>query len=192
MSEAEPRTRVVAICASVGGPPVIERILGTLPADFPLPIYIVQHIANGFVDGFADLLAARVALPVALARDGMPMQPGAWVAPEDAHVRITRARRVALDSETVTGPHRPSADVLLESVAHACGEGAIGVVLTGMGRDGAAGAAAIAACGGVLLAQDEASARIASMPRAAVAAGARALTPEQIAAALSDLAQEGR
>jgi two-component system chemotaxis response regulator CheB len=192
MSEPAQSTHVVAICASVGGPPVIETILGALPADFPFPIYVVQHIADGFVDSFAELLAARVALPVALARDGMSVQPGTWVAPEGAHLRITRARRLALDAETVAGPHRPSADILFESVAHACGAGAIGVILTGMGRDGAAGAAAIAACGGVLLAQDEASARIASMPRAAVAAGARALTPERIAAELCDLARDGR
>ena len=104
-----------------------------------------------------------------------------------AHLTVTRRLRIALDRETVAGHHRPSADVLLESLAAALGERAVGVVLTGMGRDGARGTAAIKAAGGLALSQDEASAPLFGMPGAAAAAGARALAPAQIAALLCDL-----
>jgi two-component system, chemotaxis family, protein-glutamate methylesterase/glutaminase len=192
MSASRDERRVVVMCASTGGPQALEAILAALPADFPLPIYVVQHIADGFVESFAEHLATRVPLPVALAQHGAVLRPGVWIAPEGAHLRITRGRRVALDHDTVAGHHRPSADLLLESAAAALRSDAVGVVLTGMGRDGAKGAAAIAAAGGLLLAQDEASARIASMPRAAIEVGARPLAPAEIAAALGELPRNGR
>ena len=185
---AAPARRAIGICTSVGGPPVLQEILGALPADFPLPILVVQHIATGFTEDLVRMLDDRSELPVALAEDGAPLRPGAWFAPDDAHLTITRARRIALDGQTVAGPHRPSADLLLESLATVFGRGAVGVVLTGMGRDGARGAAMIETGGGLLLAQNEETCRVYGMPRAAVQVGAQPLSPPQIAAALAELA----
>jgi two-component system chemotaxis response regulator CheB len=187
-----PPRRAIGVCASVGGPAALEQLLGALPADYPHPVLVVQHIADGFTDGLARLLDARVALSVATARDGAALRPGVWIAPDDAHLTVTRARRTALDRRTVSGSHRPSADLLLESLAATFGPGAVAIVLTGMGRDGAKGAAAIKAAGGLLLAQDEASSSIWSMPRAAVELGARALPPLEIAAALRRLTRARR
>lgn len=181
---ARGRGEAIGLCASTGGPAVLIELLGALPADFPLPLLVVQHIASGFVDGLVRMLDDAVALPVAVALDDAPLRPGVWLAPEDAHLTLTHTRRTKLDRETVRGRHRPSADLLLESLADVLGARAVAVVLTGMGRDGAEGAAAVKARGGVLLAQDEASSSIYGMPRAAVEAGARALSPHAIAAAL--------
>jgi len=168
------------------------ELLGALPADFPIPLLIVQHIANGFAEGLVRMLVEAVALPVALAHDDAPLGRGAWVAPADAHLTLTRARRTKLDGDTVHGRHRPSGDLLLQSLAEVAGAGATAVVLTGMGRDGAAGVAAIAERGGAVFAQDEASSSIWGMPRAAVEAGARALPPAEIAAALVQLVARPR
>lgn len=189
---ARARSEAVGICSSTGGPAVLAEILGALPADYPLPVLVVQHIASGFVDGLVQMLDDAVPLPVATARDGAALERGVWLAPEDAHLTLARTRRLALDRETVRGRHRPSADLLLESLADVLGAGAVAVVLTGMGRDGAEGTAAIKARGGVVLAQDEASSSIYGMPRAAVQAGARPLSPRAIATALRELAQVPR
>lgn len=186
-SAPQPQPRAIGICASAGGPAVLEALLGALPGDFATPLLVVQHIADGFGAGLAQLLDSRVALPVALAQDGASLTPGVLVAPDGAHLTVTRHLRIALDRETVDGRHRPSADLLLESLAAALGERAVGVVLTGMGRDGARGAAAIKQRGGLVLAQDEASAALYGMPGAAVAAGARAFAPDRIAALLRNL-----
>jgi len=181
------RREAIGICTSTGGPAVLAEVLGALPADYPLPVLVVQHIASGFVDGLVRMLDDAIALPVATARDGAELAPGVWLAPEDAHLTLTRSRRLRLDRETVRGRHRPSADLLLESLADVLGPAAVAVVLTGMGRDGAEGVTAIEARGGLALAQDEASSSIYGMPRAAVAAGARPLSPSAIAQTLRKL-----
>lgn len=189
---AERPQRAIGICASTGGPAVLAEILRELPAGFTLPILVVQHIATGFVDGLRRMLDDDVVLPVAMAQDGAPLAPGVWLAPEDAHLVLAPSRKLALDRRTVAGPHRPSGDLLLESLAAVLGAGAVAVVLTGMGRDGAKGAAAVKAAGGLLLAQDEATSRIYGMPRAAVQAGARPLSPSRIATALCELCPSRR
>lgn len=186
------RGEAIGVCASTGGPAALAELLGALPADYPVPLLVVQHIASGFVDGLVRMLDETVALPVATARDDAPLRPGVWLAPDDAHLTLTRARHAKLDRETVRGRHRPSADLLLESLAEVLGAGAVAVVLTGMGRDGAAGVAAIRARGGLVLAQDEESSAIYGMPRAAVQAGARPLAPSAIADVLSRLSPARR
>jgi two-component system, chemotaxis family, protein-glutamate methylesterase/glutaminase len=186
------RSEAIGVCASTGGPAVLVELLGALPPDFALPLLVVQHIASGFVDGLVRMLDDAVALPVATARDDAPLRPGVWLAPDDAHLTLTRGRRLRLDRETVRGRHRPSADLLLESLAGVLGAGAVAVVLTGMGRDGAEGAAAVRARGGVVLAQDEASSAIYGMPRAAAQAGARPLAPAAIAGVLGRLPRARR
>lgn len=180
---------VVAICTSTGGPKALEVVLKGLPADFPLPVLVVQHMSAGFMDGLIRWLAPRVPLPVGVAQLGQDVRPGVWFPPDDTHLLLRPPRSLVLDRETVVGPHRPSADLLLESVAATAGPGSVGVVLTGMGRDGAAGVAAIRAGGGRVIAQDEETSVVYGMPAAAVAAGASTVLPlGEIARALRSLA----
>jgi two-component system chemotaxis response regulator CheB len=166
---------VIGIGASTGGPPALATVLGALPANYPLPVLVVQHMAHGFLDGLVDWLDRQVEIPVGFASAGAPATGGVWFAPEDAHLRIDRSLCFGLDTRTVRGPHRPSVDILLESLADAAHEAALGVVLTGMGRDGAEGARALRAAGGLLVTQDEATSAVFGMPREAALAG-----PDQV------------
>jgi two-component system, chemotaxis family, protein-glutamate methylesterase/glutaminase len=166
----------IAIVASTGGPPALARVLRTLPATYPIPVLVVQHIAPGFVEGFAKWLGSEIPLPVKLARDGGALERGVWIAPEGAHLVLRPELRFLLDRSESTHAHRPSGDVLLRSVAKALGPEAAGVVLTGMGRDGAAGLAAIRAAGGSTFAQDEETSAVYGMPKIA-AESAEAIVP---------------
>jgi len=124
--------------------------------------------------------------------DGQVAGPGAWFPPDDAHLVLEPSMRLRLDGGTVVGAHRPSADVLLESLAAVAGPCAVGVVLTGLGRDGARGAGAIVRQGGTVIAQDEATSSVFGMPRAAAEAGAQTVLPlEQIAEVLTGLTTAG-
>ncbi len=165
------RIDVVGIAASTGGPPALAALLGALPAGFPAPVLVAQHIAPGFDDGLARWLAASTKLDVALAREGEACAPGrVLIAPAGLDLEV--------DDEGLTrlrhsrGGACPSGDRLLESLARAWGERAAGVVLTGMGEDGARGLAALRAAGGLTLAQSEATCAVFGMPRAALERGA--------------------
>jgi len=178
----------IAICASTGGPSALAVILGSLPATFEVPILVVQHITPGFTEGFARWLDAAIPLPVRIARDNGPLSPGVHVAPEGAHLVVRPGLRTGLDRVAPARLHRPSGDVLLQSLAGVAGADAVGVVLTGMGRDGAEGIAAIAAAGGLTIAQDDSTSAIYGMPRAAAERGAAlVLPPQDIAVALGAL-----
>jgi two-component system, chemotaxis family, protein-glutamate methylesterase/glutaminase len=191
-SRAPVYSRVIGICASTGGPQALASVLGSLPGGYSIPILVVQHMTPGFLAGLVSWLDRETALPVRLARDGERLQPGVWFAPDGAHLRLERTRRLALDADTSAGNHRPSGDVLLCSLARVAGAGAVAVVLTGMGRDGAEGVAAVAAAGGRTIAQDERSSIVYGMPRVAVERGARTvLELEAIGAALVALEQTG-
>jgi two-component system chemotaxis response regulator CheB len=170
-ADARP-ARAIGICSSMGGPHALLELLGALPPSFPLPILIAQHITTGFADGLAHWLDAGVALPVRIGRDGDIAGHGVWVAPDDAHMVLERGARIALRQPVPADRNVPSGDMLLCSLAATLGRDAVAVVLTGMGRDGAEGTAAVRAAGGVTIAQDEASSVIYGMPRAAAAAGA--------------------
>jgi two-component system, chemotaxis family, protein-glutamate methylesterase/glutaminase len=175
----EPRLGPVAaigICASTGGPRALQTILAGLPERFPLPVLVVQHMSIGFTEGLVSWLDQLVPLPVALACPGTT-GPGVWVAPDDAHLILEPSMRLSLDRESVNGPHRPSGDLLLSSMARVLGPRALGVVLTGMGRDGAKGVAAIIHAGGSVIAQDEPTSVVFGMPRAAIEAGAEHVRP---------------
>ena len=161
----------IGICASVGGPRALATVLAEIPAGFPIPILVVQHIGDGYVEGFANWLDEEVPLTVRLAASG-PLGPGIWIAPEGAHLALSGRRALRLDERGEPGPHRPSGDVLLRSVATAAGSGGVAVVLTGMGRDGAEGLGAVKRAGGLTIAQDQASCAVFGMPRAAAAQGA--------------------
>ncbi|MDQ6751363.1 MAG: CheB methylesterase domain-containing protein, partial [Actinomycetota bacterium] len=169
--------RAVGIGASTGGPPALTTVLGALPADFPLPVLVVQHIAAGFSDALVHWLDRRLALPVGFATPDGLARPGVWFAPDDAHLRLDSSMRFVIDRETKRGAHRPSVDELLESLAASAGERAVGVVLTGMGRDGADGVEAIREAGGLVIAQDEETSAVFGMPRAAIESGADLVLP---------------
>ena len=177
---------VVGLAASTGGPPALARVLAGL-AGLERPVIVVQHLQSGFVDGFLGWMRRESALPVELAVDGALLKPGlVLVAPPGLHVAIRRGHRVALGDEPVT-LHRPAADVLFHSMAEHCGSAGIGVILTGMGDDGAAGLLALRRNGGLTIAQDEATSAVYGMPKSARDNGAASLVlplPEIAAAVL--------
>lgn len=183
--------RIVAIGASTGGPHALRTILTRLPAGFPAPIVCVQHIGEDFLAGMVAWLADSCALLVREAPQGeMPQSGVVYFAPKDRHLDLDDGGRFDLSSASPCDGHRPSATVTLRAAARRFGAGAVGVLLTGMGRDGADGLADIAAAGGVTIAQDEASCVVYGMPKEAVALGAAqfVLPLEQIAPALVALA----
>jgi len=166
---------LVAIGASTGGPRALARILGELPAGFPLPIVVVQHMPASFTAQLVTGLARRSALRVRETADGDVITPGTvWVAPGDRHLMIERVgvdRRCLLSDAPPEHGCRPAVDPLFRSVAATCGPGALAVVLTGMGLDGLAGSREIVRLGGEVLAQDESSSVVWGMPGAVVRDG---------------------
>jgi two-component system, chemotaxis family, protein-glutamate methylesterase/glutaminase len=169
--------RAIGVCSSMGGPQALLELLGSLPGSFPLPILIAQHITNGFGDGLARWLDASVPLPVQVGRAGETVKRGVWLAPDDAHMLLDATGTIALRGGTPADFNVPSGDVLLASLASTLGRDAVAVVLTGMGRDGAEGTAAVRAAGGFTIAQDEASSVIYGMPRAAAERGVDKVLP---------------
>jgi two-component system chemotaxis response regulator CheB len=163
-------------------------VLADLPASFSLPVLVVQHMADGFIDALVGWLDQRTPLPVAVVRHGMTLRRGVWFAPDDANLTLLPSHQLAIDADT-QGSLVPSADVLLTSMAAALGPSAIAVVLTGMGRDGGRGVAEISRAGGCVIAQDEETSVVYGMPRTAVEQGANIVLPlERVAAALRQLA----
>jgi len=185
------RASAVGVCASTGGPGILAGLLDALPADYPIPLLIVQHIGAGFTDGLARWLDHTARLPVAIARAGAPAGAGAWIAAEGAHLKLTATGLLALDRRTVAGHYRPSGDVLLQSIAAVAGPAGVAIVLSGMGADGAAGAVAVQSKGGLAIAQDEESSAVFGMPRAAIELGVGVVqSPAEIAASLLGLSHE--
>ena len=167
--------RIIAIGASTGGTEAIKEVLVRLPKDMP-PIVIVQHIPKAFSGAFAARMDAVCEITVCEADDGQPMLPGhAYIAPGDLHLQVVRGvpqYQCRLSDAYPVNRHRPSADVLFRSVAQMAGTHGIGVILTGMGRDGAAGLKEMLAAGAATIAQDEASSVVWGMPGAAWECGA--------------------
>ena len=165
--------RVCVIAVSTGGPSALSRLIPALPADLRLGLIVVQHMPPYFTAALAERLDATSALTVREARAGDRPMPGlCLVAPGDHHVDLDDLGRVVLGDGPAVHGCRPAADVTMTAAARVYGRRTIGVVMTGMGRDGAAGLAAIKAAEGKTLAQDEASSVIFGMPRAAIATGA--------------------
>lgn len=162
---------VVALAASTGGPPALAEVLSGL-AGLDAPVLVVQHIHPDFVPGLVTWMARACPLPVQLARHGDQALPGrVYIAGGALHLRLDARRRLVLSSLPVT-IHRPSANELLRSIAEHAGAAGIGVVLTGMGDDGAQGLLALRQRGGRTLAQDEATSAVFGMPSAAQRLGA--------------------
>jgi two-component system, chemotaxis family, protein-glutamate methylesterase/glutaminase len=186
-------TAVIAIAASTGGPAALTALLRGLEG-VRAPILIVQHIHPAFVGGFVTWLAGSAPLGVRLASAGAALEPGTvHVAPGDVHLLLGPRRRMVLEEEP-SALHRPSGDVLLRSVAEQAGAAGIGIVLTGMGDDGAAGLLALREAGGRTFAQDQASCTVFGMPRAAQEAGATdtLLPPQLLATAVLEAVEEVR
>jgi two-component system, chemotaxis family, protein-glutamate methylesterase/glutaminase len=168
----KPIYEVLAIGASTGGPAAIVEVLRTLPDPLPIPLLFLLHINEPFGAAFADWLDSQTHLRVSLARDGQLVAgDGVLMAPPGRHMVVDN-RRVRLTDDAERHSCRPSIDTLFESVARTYGAGAIGCLLTGMGRDGAEGLRVIRTSGGTTIAQDEASSVVFGMPREAINLGA--------------------
>jgi two-component system chemotaxis response regulator CheB len=164
---------LVAIAASTGGPGALATILGSLPADFPVPLLVVQHVTSGFGQGLANWLDSQTALSVGLARHAQPLTPGeVLIAPDDYHMTINNLGLIMLNKQPATHGLRPAADYLFQSIAKEYGPTAVGVILTGMGGDGAVGLRAMRDAGARTIAQDESSCVVFGMPAVAIKVGA--------------------
>ena len=166
-------THVVAIGASTGGPKVLDELLSSLPASYGPAVIVVQHMADGFLPAMVESLRQRCALRIRVAQTGDRLQAGhVLFAPPASHLTVFRNGRVRIEEGEPVGGFRPSIDITFASLARTWGANASGVLLTGMGTDGAAGLLAIRQAGGTTLVQDEESCVVFGMPRAAIELGA--------------------
>jgi len=184
------RAELVAIGASTGGLPAIKTILSGLPENFPVPILIVQHITSGFLPGMVKWLDAEIALPVKIAahRDRI-LKRHVYFAPNDHHVGINQKGKIVLSDTPPINGVRPSVSHLFSSVARSYGQRAIGVLLTGMGKDGALGLKEMKEKGALTIAQDKESSVVFGMPAEAIKMNAadKIFSPKEIACFLGSL-----
>ena len=163
------RFKALTIGVSTGGVSALKRVLGSLPADFPIPILIVTHMMPASDNGLAVLLNTLCAIRVKEADDQDVLAPGTvYIAPANYHLLVDRDGTLALSIDAPVNFARPSIDVLFESAADAFGPGLIAVVMTGAGDDGSKGLVKVQECGGLVIVQDPADAEMDSMPRCAM------------------------
>lgn len=173
----------VIIGASTGGPNVLVQILSTLPADFPAPVVCIQHISHGFLDPFVEWIRSRCKMQVQLLRAETTLKPGVIYLPKEGmHFEMLSPTVGTVSSKVPFNGHRPSVTVGMESVAKHVGKNAVGVLLTGMGADGALGMVAMAQHGALTIAQNEESCVVFGMPKEAIALGGAklVLNPEEV------------
>lgn len=183
--------RVFAIAASTGGPQALAAILSRLPAGFPCPILVAQHISDGFAAGFAKWLSGTCKIPARLAQEGESIMPGViYVSPSEHHMAVTPSRRITLVERRAGEVFRPSCNALLNAVAEVYCRRSVGIILTGMSSDGVQGIERIHKAGGVTLAQDEASSAIFGMNKVAIDSGCvqQVLSLDAIAQCMLELA----
>ncbi len=181
------RIDIVAIGASTGGPPVLQTIFSGLHRPFPVPIVVVQHLSKGFQKSLVSWLADSTGVSIAVGEHGMPIEPDVvYFAPDDRHMVVDASGRLLLNDDPPENASRPSVSVLFRSVALRYGSGAIGVLLTGMGRDGAKELRQMRDQGAVTIAQDEETSVVHGMPGEAIKLkGARfVLPPDRIPATI--------
>lgn len=194
----EPARAAVVIAASTGGPKALSEVMSHLPERLDAAVLIVQHMPEEFLHSLARRLSQLGPLPVKVAADDEPVMTGrVYLAPGDRHMSVVMRRGrpfVRIDSGPAICGVRPSADPLFASAALAFGENLVGVVLTGMGRDGSDGLRAVRAAGGGAIVQDRASSIIYGMPRAALAAAGadRVVAPRLVGAAVADILSSRR
>ena len=184
------RARVLAIGASTGGPQALATLLSELPAELETAVVIVQHMADGFIEGLATWLDGLCPLPVTVGASGRRLQPGTvTVAPSGLNLVVHKELRVTTEEPPRSQYHVPGIDVTFSSIADVVGPDAVGVLLTGMGRDGADGLKRMRDRGAFTIAQDEATCAVYGMPAAAMAADAvdRQLPLGDVGAALRQL-----
>jgi len=190
---AAPTVKAVAIGASTGGPVVVRSILASLPVDFPVPLLVVQHMADGFISGFADWLDNSSAIRVKLGEQGEGLSPAtAYVAPGGLEMGVDESGRISLKPGQQGQSLCPSVSYLFHSMAQRFGKHAIGIILSGMGSDGAQGLKEMRDRGAVTIAQDEESSVIFGMPAVAIRldAARHVLPPEGIIALLNGMVRK--
>jgi two-component system chemotaxis response regulator CheB len=197
VTTAMPRagTSVLAIGASTGGPKVLDELLPALPANYSPGVVVVQHLADGFMAGWLAALRQRCALTLKVAETGDRIQAGRVLfAPASGHVTVLPGGRVRIDDAVTASGVCPSVDITFTTIAETYGARAAGVLLTGMGTDGAAGLLAIRHAGGTTLVQDEASCVVFGMPRAAISldAAQAVLSPSRLIKRVVALHDGGR
>ena len=192
---AAPSFDIVALAASAGGLRALTEVLAALPAEFPAPLVVVQHLDPRHRSLMAEILGRRTAIKVVQAEEGQHLKPGiAYVAPPDRHLLVNPGGTLSLTRTQLVHFVRPSADLLFESVAASYGERAIAVVLSGSGSDGAMGVKAIKKMGGTVIVQDQKTAEFFGMPEAAQQTGLVdfVLPLEDIASAVRTLVATSR
>ncbi len=193
--QSQAAARLVAIGASTGGPQAIGMLLRELSSVAVWPILCVQHMSAGFLDGMISWLSTQTELSVRIARHREVPQPGhVYFAPEDRHMRVLPDGSISVESGDAVDGHRPSATVLLSSVARAYGKAGVGVLLTGMGADGAQGLLEMSLAGALTLAQDEETSVVYGMARQALELGAvqKTTSLQEIGSSLLAIAKERR
>lgn len=193
MQRATAQVEMVGIGTSTGGPPVLQTILAALPQDFPVPVLVVQHMARGFVAGMVEWLRQSAAVQVHIGIDGMRPLPGhVYVAPDDFHMGIGARGHIVLSQQEPENGLRPAVSFLFRSLAAAYGSKALGVLLTGMGKDGASELKLMRDKGAITIAQDRDSSIVHGMPGAAIAldAATHVLPADRIAQALVALVNQ--
>ncbi len=182
--------RIICIGGSTGAPAVLCDILSSMASDYPIPIVAAQHIAVGFLKGMAEWLKGTIALDVKVAAHNDKLRPGTvTLAPDNAHLRLKSKGIVEITPTATRDIYTPSIDRFFQSVAETYGSFALGILLSGMGRDGAAGLLEMRKAGGLTVAQNEASAVIFGMPKEALElhAATHAMDPPEMIALLEEI-----
>ena len=182
---------IIGVCASTGGPPVLMQIFAAIPKPVPVPILLVQHISEGFEEGFARWLSDTTGQSVRLATSEQRLAPGIWMAPNGTHLTVSSPTRISLIPKNPKDIHSPSGNPQFQSLATHFGPRAAGVLLTGMGDDGAQGLLTLRLAGGTTIIQDEASCMIWGMPKSGklLNAATQELNPADIAVTLTHMLQ---
>lgn len=170
VSEVSKRNfKLLGLGASTGGPPALQKVLSDLPNPFPLPVVLVQHMGDEFLNGFVEWLDRNISLKVVKGTGGIPLKPGVvYVAPGGHHMMVSKTMTLELDKTPPINSCRPAVDKLFFSLAENFGKDTLGILLTGMGKDGALGLKAIHSQGGYTLIQDEETSVVFGMPGAAM------------------------
>ncbi|HKY34299.1 MAG TPA: chemotaxis protein CheB [Polyangiaceae bacterium] len=195
-ADSQPRRRdLIAVGASTGGPPIVRDLLRALPAEFPLPVVVVQHMTTGFGESYSQWLAAETERKVVYVCDRATLAPSTvFVADDNRHLQVVKGRLLVCSDEAAINFQRPSIDLFFSSVARELGARAVAILLTGMGSDGADGLFALREAGALTIAQSPETCAVDSMPNSAIRQDAVALVlrPGAIAEAIVSLQNGAR